>query len=55
MDLYDKIILTVLINKGDENYNKYADKNKEINIDDILNDLNGNWKYIGGTGEIIFW
>ena len=55
LDLYDKIILTVLINKGDENYNKYADKNKEINIDDILNDLNGNWEYIGGIGEIIFW
>lgn len=54
LDLYDKIILKVLINAGDERYKKYADKNNEISIDDILNDLSGSWKYSGGIGENIF-
>lgn len=54
LDLYDKIILKVSINAGDEHYKKYADKNNEIGIDDILNDLSGSWKYSGGIGENIF-
>lgn len=54
LDLCDKIIFKASINAGDEHYKKYADKNNEISIDDILNDLSGNWKYSGGIGEIIF-
>ena len=55
LDLYDKIFFKASINAGDEHYNKYADKSNEISIDDILDDLSGNWKYSGGIGEIIFW
>lgn len=54
LDLYDKVIFKALINAGDEHYKKYADNEVEISINDILNDLSGNWKYSGGIGENIF-
>lgn len=55
LDLCDHTFCKISIKKSDEYYNKYSNKLLEINIDDILNDLNGNWEYIGGIGEIIFW
>ena len=54
LDLYNKIIFSTSINVGDKHYKKYSDKSTEITINDIINDLDGNWKYFGGIGEIIF-
>ena len=55
LDLYNKIVFSTSINVGDKNYKKYADKSTDITINDIINDLSGDWKYSGGIGEIIFW
>lgn len=55
LDLYDGIRFKFSIREGEENYKKYSDKNREITIDDILTDkIQGEWKYIGGMGEIIY-
>lgn len=57
LDLYDTINFHVFIKKGALHYKKYSNLETEININDILDDLSGNWKYTGGIGvgeEFIF-
>lgn len=51
-DLYEGICFGEWIYDTDVLYEKYL--NEDITIDDILNDLEGNWKYMSGSGEIVF-
>lgn len=55
MDLYDKIMFSSVIEESNRHHKKYSDKSTDITIDDILSDrISGNWKYMGGIGEIVF-
>lgn len=53
LDIYNKICFGCLIYETDSIYQKYCEK--DISIEDVLFDnINGNWTYSGGIGEIIF-